>query len=265
MTGPLVTVDWLKENKSTVTIVDARNPEEYGKGHIPGAINVDLFALHWWDSTPEGLKGLKAQHEEAFGKAGLSHDDTVVFYEANSGMLAARGYFIAELFGQDTAILDGGLNAWKAAGLEVATEPTVKPATTYTAEWHPDATAGIEDVKAAIGTDAVILDTRTEAEYLGKNVRAKRGGAMPEAIHLDFGSNLAEDGTFKPANDLRNMYLEKGVTPDDEVITYCHGGYRAANSYVALKIAGYTNVKMYVSSWGEWGNQDDTPIETPEQ
>ena len=109
----------------------------------------------------------------------------------------------------------------------------------------------------------VILDTRSDDEYCGTTVRAKRGGAIPGAVHIEWTQNLTPEGEFKPAAELRAMYEHAGVTPDREVITYCQGGYRAAHAYLALRLLGYPRVRSYVGSWKEWGDREDLPIEVP--
>ena len=99
-------------------------------------------------------------------------------------------------------------------------------------------------------------------EYLGTLVRAARGGAIPGAIHLEWKQSLGPDGAFKPAAELRAMFEQAGVTPEREVVPYCQGGYRAAHSYLALRLLGYPRVRNYLGSWKEWGDKTELPIET---
>jgi thiosulfate/3-mercaptopyruvate sulfurtransferase len=120
------------------------------------------------------------------------------------------------------------------------------------------------DVRERLGRPEVaIVDTRSEGEYCGTTVRAARGGAVPGAVHVEWTRNLTPEGTFKPASELQAIYEEAGVTPDREVITYCQGGYRAAHSYLALRLLGYRAVRNYLGSWKEWGDRHDLPIQTP--
>src|SRR5262249_52130465 len=108
-----------------------------------------------------------------------------------------------------------------------------------------------------------IVDARSRAEYTGELVRAARGGAIPRAVHLEYTANLTSDGRYRSPVELRGMYEALGVTPDREAITYCQGGYRAAQSWIALREAGYPRVRSYVGSWNEWGNRLDVPVEQP--
>jgi thiosulfate/3-mercaptopyruvate sulfurtransferase len=96
-------------------------------------------------------------------------------------------------------------------------------------------------------------------EYSGSTIRASRGGRIPTAINIDWNDNLDQSGMFKSYEKLEQMY--KKLPKDAEVITYCQGGYRAANTFVILKMLGYKNVRMYLGSWGEWGNRLNLPIE----
>ena len=88
---------------------------------------------------------------------------------------------------------------------------------------------------------------------------------MPGAVHLEWTNNLGPDGAFKPAAELKKMYESAGVTPDREIVTYCQGGYRAAHSYLALRLIGYPRIRNYIGSWKEWGDRLDLPIEHPDK
>ena len=111
--------------------------------------------------------------------------------------------------------------------------------------------------------DVSILDTRSRAEYVGTQIRAARGGAIPGAIHIEWTDNLDASGKFKPDAELKAMYSRAGITADKEVISYCQGGYRAAHSYVALRLIGFPKIRNYIGSWKEWGDRVDLPIDQP--
>jgi thiosulfate/3-mercaptopyruvate sulfurtransferase len=204
--------------------------------------------------------------EHVLALHGVAGDTPVVVYDEQSGVRAARAFWFLEYFGHPSVrLLDGGFTAWMAAGLPVSGDAAPPPPSEWTGKREAHTLATWRDVNAAIGTPAaVILDTRTDDEYCGTTVRAKRGGAVPGAVHIEWTRNLGPDGAFRPAKELREMYEAAGVTPDREVLTYCHGGYRAAHAYLALRLLDYPRVRMYVGSWKEWGDRDDLPIETPD-
>ena len=163
-------------------------------------------------------------------------------------------------------LLDGGVKAWTAAGLPLSLHHVAPVPTTWLGTRRLDVLATWKDVHDRLGHhDASILDTRSDGEYCGTLVRAARGGAIPGAVHLEWKQSLGPDGAFKPAAELRAMFERAGVTPDREVVPYCQGGYRAAHSYLALRLLGYPRVRSYLGSWKEWGDRTELPIENPGQ
>ncbi|MBW8714160.1 MAG: sulfurtransferase [Acidobacteria bacterium] len=239
-------------------VLDLRPSEAYAAGHVPSAIHLDLWGVSLIDTDPAPLKAFLWMIEHVLAVHGVDATTPVVVYDEQSGVRAARAFWFLEHFGHPSVrILDGGFNAWIAAGLPVTRDAAPPPKSDWTGIRDARTLATWKEVKAAIGRgDAVILDTRSDAEYEGSLVRARRGGAVP-------GRNLDESGEFKTAAELKEMYAAAGVTPDREVITYCQGGYRAANSYLALRLLGYPRVRMYLGSWKEWGDREDLPIEQP--
>jgi thiosulfate/3-mercaptopyruvate sulfurtransferase len=248
-------------------IIDLRPVENYCENHLPGAVHLDLFGISSIDTDPAPLKAFFWIIEHLLASRGVSNDVPVVVYDDTSGIRAARAFWFLEFFGHPNArVLDGGYKAWVKRGLPVTQKAPKPTPAAWTGLRDKDILAGWRDVKARLGRkDAVIVDTRSDGEYCGTNVRAARGGAVPGAVHLEWTNNLGSDGAFKPLNDLRNMYEHAGITPDREIVTYCQGGYRAAHTYLALRLLGYPRVRNYIGSWKEWGDRVDLPIEHPER
>jgi 3-mercaptopyruvate sulfurtransferase SseA len=177
---PLTTT--LPEN---ALVLDLRPAEDFARGHLPGALHLDLWGVSLIDTDDAPLNAFMWMIGHLFSLRGVTLERPVVVYEKDSGI----------------------------------------------------------------------------REYYGEAVRARRGGAIPGAVHLEWTNNLQADGRFKPEAELRAMYEALGVTPDREVMTYCQGGYRAAHAYLALRILGYPNVRNYTGSWKEWGDRVEAPIE----
>ena len=248
-----------------VVIMDMRPPEAYANGHIPGARSFDIFGISLIDTRPQPLAAFLWMIEHLIQAKGVNSDSNVVVYDDIAGMRAARLFWFLEFFGHDQVhMLNGGFNAWRDAGYAIAHEATLPTAGNFKMKPKADRIATVDDVLSRLKSPStVIVDTRSDAEYTGELVRAKRGGAIPGAVHLEWTNNLNEQGFFKSADQLSKMYAERGITPDKEVIPHCQGAYRSAHTYLALRLIGYPNVRNYLGSWGEWGNREDLPIEHP--
>ncbi len=272
----LIDARGLRERRAAVTLLDLRPAEDFALGHIEGARHLDLYGVSLNDSSEAPLSAFLAIFRALFGSRGVARERPVVIYDHESGERAARAVWLLAVLGHpDARILDGGTQAWTAAGeglVRVSEAPP--PADPAQAPPAPPPYRGTPDlellatrfeVQRAIGDpQTVILDVRRESEYRGSEKRARRTGTIPGAVHVFWREHLDAKGAFRPAEEIRALYAARGVTPDKSVIPLCHGGYRSASTFLALKSLGYPRVRNYVSSWGEWGNRDDTEIVIPD-
>ena len=205
-----------------LAIIDVRAAATYAQGWIPGAVHFDLFGISLNDTSPKPLAAFMWMMEHLFEQRGVSLDKTVVFYEGISGMHAARGFWLLEYLGHtDAHVLDGGFNAWQAAGYPVTTEAPRVREVQFQPRVHESLHISADDLHGLLGTDTLaLLDTRTDDEYLAKNVRAARGGTIPGSVHLEWVHNLNADGAFKSAEELRAMYAAAGIHPDQTVVAF---------------------------------------------
>jgi thiosulfate/3-mercaptopyruvate sulfurtransferase len=250
----------ITQNKSGVIVVDTRSFSEYKNGHIPGAVNIDLFQLHWFDTTKRGIKDFNRQTRLLLSHIGIRNETNVIFYDEISGISAARGVWLLLYFShRKVSMLDGGFEKWKSEDYPVETKSNPLNHFRSEGKLHPNILADANEVKKSIyKKGVVILDARSKQEYDGSEIRAARKGHIPSSVNIDWSRNV-HNGIFKSNEKLSKIYSK--IPKDVKIITYCQGGFRAAHTFLTLKMLGYKNVKMYLGSWGEWGNRLDLPIE----
>ncbi len=260
-----------------VVVIDTRSPDAYAAGHIPGAVNVHEIFTYLATSTPEGMATLRQKFADAFGAAGLSGAETAVCYEEsmNSGFgQSCRGYFLLSWLGYEKArVLHGGMQAWKAAGLPVSTDPAQPTSRAFPlSEAGSDMMIGRDAMLAAVGNDAIVkLDVRDVDEWIGTSSSpygpdfCPRKGRIPGARWLEWYRLMkptAAGPMFKSPDEIKAEAHTVGVTPSTPVYLYCFKGARASNTLVALREAGVRDVRMYFGSWNEWSRDESLPIET---
>ena len=242
----------------SVLIIDARSYKDYSKAHIPGSVSLDLFSFHWADTSQKGIESFGEHMRKILSYAGVDENKKIIFYDDVTGMLAARGVWMCLYFSHpDVQMLDGGLSKWCRENLPTVSESTIYKPSNLTTPLNPSIIIGFEELNENIGK-VKIIDARSPEEFDGTTPRAARGGHIPTAKNIDWNENLDESGKLKSDDELQSLYQ---MDKDVPLVTYCQGAYRAANSYLSLKKIGFKNVKVYLGSWGEWGNNLTLPIE----
>ena len=262
----LVETGWVASHAhdATIRIVDMRM-NGYAEGHVPGAVYLAPVAIRDANSPPTFLP-TPAAFEAMMARLGISDATRVVVYDERGGIYAARLWWILNYFGHpDVALMNGGWVKWTAEQRPVTTDAAAPAAGRFKARPRPEWLATASDVARAIDKPGVkILDARTTAEIEGKDLRnIRRGGFIPSSIPVYWEDLLdPQQKTFKPADELRRIYEDRGVMPSHEVIAYCQVGMRASVDLFALYLIGYDKLRNYYGAWEEWGNREDLPIGT---
>ena len=257
-------------------IWDVRSQEDYRRGHIPGAVNIDEVSLVLREPATEDYIALD-RIEQILGDAGIDPTREIVLYGAKAHTSPYFGYVTVRYLGGSAArVYHGGFDDWKAAGKPIATEIVKLPPLIFRAKVNPDVIVSTREVVARLGTPGVqIVDARTEKEFSGEDIRALRGGRIPGAVNISYETNWLDPDTprklqrrqvagkdgmsLKSPEDLRALYAQ--LDPQKETIVYCQSGVRAAETATVLQTLGFRNVKVYDSSWLGYGNTFDAPAE----
>ena len=273
--GPLVTADWLTENlgKDNVRVFEVSvDTGVYERGHIPGAININ-WHTDLVDTVRRDIVS-RENFEALLRKSGVTEDTTIVLYGDNNNWFAAWGAWVFDINGfSDVKLLDGGRKYWEAKGLPLDSATPEYAASDITVADEPrPLRARLIDVLAVVegGADGQLVDIRSAKEYNGEIFAPEgvqelsiRAGHIPGAVNVPWGTIVNEDGTFKPAEEIKAIYAAVGIDGTKPIITYCRIGERSSHTWFALsRILGY-DVKNYDGSWTEYGNSVGVPIENP--
>jgi thiosulfate/3-mercaptopyruvate sulfurtransferase len=269
----LVDTQWVQDHLDdpSIRIVEVdENPALYAESHIPGAIGFD-----WKTDLQDQVKRdfLDAQaFGELFGSRGISNDHTIVLYGDRNNWFAAYTYWYLKYYGHDAVkLINGPREKWIAEGRPTTVDvPAYEPATFTAKPGDRAIRARRDEVLAALGSDTKLVDVRSPQEYSGELIAmpgyeqegAQRGGHIPGAKSVPWAQAVQEDGTFKSADDLAELYGAKGVTNGSDIIAYCRIGERSAHTWFVLhELLGKDRVKNYDGSWTEWGNLVGVPVE----
>ena len=272
----------LRDATPALVVLDARSPDEYAAGHVPGAVSLPGGSLRTPEADPgegdsqylfrDAAGGLDiARYERLLGEIGLTRETPVVVYGNHAGKSDGTvAAMILDALGHAGRVrfLDGvGLDQWRDAGHEVETEPTALPPSTYEAKPRETFLWDLNDVIEHVGDgSAVFYDTRSIDEFSGVELRQNaRGGRIPGAVHADYAALLDGDKTIRSRDAIEAIFAAGGLpearAAGRPIVLYCQTSTRVSLPYLLLRELGYENVAVYDASWHEYGNRDDTPVE----
>lgn len=245
-----------KDQSDGLVVVDVRPRDEFDAGHIPGARYLDPNAVVARFSPIDGTLRSVSELEALLSGLGIAADRRIVFYDDRGGFHAARMFWLLEYLGhRNVAVLNGGWSGWRAANGPVVTDENDHEPGTFQAAVSPRRHASAADVLTHRNDPSgVLIDVRPGSMYAD--------GHIPWAINVPWSQNLGADGRFLSADALLAHFKAQGVTPESNVIMHCQNGLASSHSYVALRLLGYPQVRVYHRSWAEWGNDPALPKST---
>ncbi len=271
----LVSTQWVQERLDDPTVRIVESDEDlllYDLGHVPGAVRIDWQG----DLQDQVIRDYinAEKFAELCSKNGIANDTTVVFYGDKSNWWACYAFWAFTLFGHEKLkVMNGGRKLWLAEGRTVSRETPKYARTDYKVKGGDEAAIRVfrDDVMAHVKAGGKLLDVRSPKEYTGEMLHMEdypqegslRGGHIPGAKSVPWNRAVADDGTFKPAAELRAIFEgEAGVKPGDEIVAYCRIGERSSLTWFVLThLLGYPKVRNYDGSWTEWGNLVRAPVE----
>ncbi|NQY05134.1 MAG: sulfurtransferase [Flavobacteriaceae bacterium] len=253
---------------SSIKFIDFSNKETYLKAHLPDAIHLTRADIETTSYPYKGMRIEKKDLEKLLSNLGIKNEDTIIVYDDNSSVNAARFWWVMKSYGFDNiAILNGGIKAWENDNRFTSNStPKQEKSDFIFPEQEFTGLATKKDVTASLNNaNAYIIDTRTADEYSGKRQKkgAFRAGRIPKSTFIDWVNAIDYEDSqlFKSKAELEKIYNTKGWSTDHEIIAYCHTGVRSAHTYFVLtELLGYKNVKNYDGSWSEWSYFNDLPI-----
>ena len=273
----LVSTDWVLDhhNDDRVRVLEVNEDVLlYDTGHIPGSQKIDWLMDLWDDPRREFVQ--PEQLAELLERLGISNDTTIVLYGDKNNWWAAYAFWVFKYSGvENVKLMNGGRVKWVAENRPMTNEvPSYDRGSFTPGKRQPELRAFKDEVvrhidKVKAGTGAMV-DVRSPGEFAGEVTHMPdypqegvlRGGHIPGAANIPWAQAANEDGTFKSAAELKELYEGKGVTGDKDIIAYCRIAERSSHSWFVLKyLLGYDNVKNYDGSWTEWGNSVGVPIE----
>jgi thiosulfate/3-mercaptopyruvate sulfurtransferase len=245
-------------------VIDTRSPEAYAAGHIPGAISVSTYDYFVPNTKPEGMHAFANQAALLYGAAGITLDTPLIVYDDDTGVRVARECWLLEYLGhRHVQLLHGGLNAWQRCGGPISTTASLSTPQHFEIQHSSAGFISADSLVAEFNQPKrVVIDVRDELEHNGLDHTAccERRGHVPGAVWIHW-SEFLERGRFKSGDAIRALLHSRGIEDDDELAPYCHRGARSANTYWALRLAGYPQVRNYIGSWHEWSARSELPLE----